>query len=109
MQRRDVPETHNDAAQGLSTPLSWPATTDGIDPLEPKFIPLTVSNVPIATAGPLNGVRYDATGAAHNTHEFTRVGSILEKTHTEKRKGRNPPLRKMQFREACGKYENGTM
>ena len=64
-QRRDVTELQPDVAQAIS-----PATTVGVDWLEPKLCPVTVNVVgpplanPIATAGQLNGLRWEATGAA---------------------------------------------
>ena len=66
-QRRDVTELQPDVAQAIS-----PATRVGVDWLEPKLCPVTVNVVgpplasPIATAGQLNGLRWEATGAAHH-------------------------------------------
>ncbi len=60
-QSKDVSELQTDVKQAMS-----PAITDGVDKLKPKLCPKTVSVVPIATAGQLNGVKWETTGAAHH-------------------------------------------
>ena len=60
-QSKDVSELQTDVEQAMS-----PAITVGVDRLKPKLCPKTVSVVPITTAGQLNGVKWETTGAAHH-------------------------------------------